>query len=110
MNGSIVARKHPSRRTRPNGRRAVRSRSAEGATRQSSVETVPTILSITSEAALLVDRQWRIRALNEGAGRLFEGDPARTGVTLWAVFPEVLGTDAERVLRQAATRRRPITV
>ena len=61
-----------------------------------------------SDALVTVDRQWRFTAVNSRAEQLMQRKAADlVGETLWAVFPNAIGTDMERQYRMAMDLREP---
>jgi len=60
------------------------------------------ILSGISETFMLLDRNWNILYVNEQAVRLTgKPRPELIGAHVWTIFPELVGTKAEKAYRQA---------
>ncbi len=58
---------------------------------------------------IVFDREWRYRYVNRAAERFADRPRAELlGRVLWEVFPELVGTDTERVYRSAASGTNPV--
>ena len=65
-------------------------------------EMFHSILARLPDAVLILDRAWRIVFANEEARRLSRIQSEDiNGRTYWEIFPETIGTELERVLRQS---------
>jgi PAS domain S-box-containing protein len=72
-------------------------------------ERLTAVLSSISECYCTVDCQWLITHVNPHAAELFGEDAARlVGRPLWHVVPQLVGRDAEALLRQALEEHRPV--
>ncbi|MGI4791277.1 MAG: SpoIIE family protein phosphatase [Janthinobacterium lividum] len=68
------------------------------------------ILESISDAFFDLDRQWRFTYLNAHAERLLSRSrEALLGRSIWAEFPDALGTAFEREYRQAESQQTPVT-
>lgn len=66
------------------------------------------ILDWVGDGFVAYDRDWRILYVNRSAERYFgHSRDELVGRIVWEIFPSAAGTEAERVLREAATRSEP---
>ena len=69
------------------------------------------MLESVGEALVVVDREWRITSWNVAAERITLVPRARVlGAVLWERFPALVGSELERVFREAMERQEPRTV
>jgi PAS domain S-box-containing protein len=59
------------------------------------------LLEITTDCVVFIDRDWRFRYLNSKAVEQLSGERDLVGANLWEAFPELVGTDFDGAYRRA---------
>jgi PAS domain S-box-containing protein len=74
---------------------------------QKEARRVTEILESTSDAVVLLDREWKCQFLNEHAARIIATKRNLLGRSLWDVYPEALGTQFQTEYEIVMNERRP---
>ena len=70
----------------------------------------PALLAALPGGVVVYDEDWRVTALNEIAARLSDRTMEQLrGAVLWEAFPELVGTEVERVYRRVRETGKPAT-
>ena len=68
------------------------------------------LLESIDEGFVVFDSEWHYRYVNELAAELLrQSAPAMVGRTIWALFPDIVGTEIETLLRRAADGNESVT-
>jgi PAS domain S-box-containing protein len=84
---------------------------AQQAARGQAESSLRRVADAMTEGFFVIDPQWRISFANQVTER-FTGQPAAgyVGRLLWEAFPQIVGSDLENALRQAAASGQPLVI
>jgi PAS domain S-box-containing protein len=72
-------------------------------------ERTVSVLNLMSDCYIEMDDQWRLTFINEAAARLNQLNPKDViGKTHWEIWPFSVGSNVDRLFRQAVAERKPV--
>jgi signal transduction histidine kinase/CheY-like chemotaxis protein len=69
---------------------------------------IRTVFESTTDGVVIIDRDWRVGDVNERARTELAAGRDLVGTSLWAAFPDWVGTEADECLRTAMSEQHPV--